>query len=66
MSLNPMKSPDNERFYEWDANPEPMKSTRDPRTILDSNIDGQTWLYNYEHESEEWLTYLGETVSIEA
>jgi hypothetical protein len=36
----------------------------DPQVILDCNISGQSWLYDYENEQEAWLVYRGEPINL--
>lgn len=52
-------------YYEWVKNPEPSVVSPHPQTVLDTNIDGQAWMYNAESESSEWLTYHGETKDLQ-
>lgn len=47
-------------YYQWVNNPEPNRIEMDTRTILDANLEQTVWLYNYENEETEWLTYHGE------
>lgn len=49
---------------EWASNPEPSLPAMDPQTILDANIEQTVWLYNYENEDTEWLTYHGEPADL--
>ena len=48
------------RSAEWAKNPEPSLPTMDPQVILDANLERTVWLYNYDNEATEWLTYHGE------
>lgn len=53
------------RSAEWANNPEPSLPAMNPQVILDANIEGQAWLYDYTNEGEAWLTYHGEPEPLE-
>ncbi|AGM11508.1 hypothetical protein M199_gp158 [Halogranum tailed virus 1] len=48
---------------EWEDNPEPEKTELDGRVILDTNIEGQAWLWHSENPDAN-LTYVGETMEL--
>jgi len=44
----------------WNNNPEPSLPSMHPQVILDANVSGSVWLYNYRNECDEYLVYDGE------
>jgi len=48
-----------------DDRQEPDVPRLDPRVVLDTNIEGQAWLWHTRNESEGYLVYEGEVEEIE-
>jgi len=52
-----------EQEDEWSETPEPNKNELNPQVILDTNIDGQAWLWNTQNPDAN-LTFHGETMEV--
>ena len=51
---------------EWSRNPEPMKHTRDPRTIIEQPTQSsKAYVWNSANEENAWLEFDGEPIDIE-
>lgn len=59
-----MNSSEDVLFCKWERNPEPMKTEKDPRVILDTALGGTAWLFNSMNEETAWLVFDGKTQKI--
>lgn len=56
--------PLNASLIDWQHDPEPRSHSLDPTIIIDCNISGQVWMFDSQNESNEWLTFEGETMDV--